>query len=75
MLGAQIAFCRLAATQLRPTDLWARIGGEEFAALLPNTNAEDGIRVAQRVRAAIEAAVSAIENHVIRTTVSAGVAS
>src|ERR1700693_2976158 len=28
------AFCRLASSQLRPNDLFGRIGGEEFAALL-----------------------------------------
>ncbi len=40
-------------TVLREMDLAARIGGEEFAVLLPSTNLPDGIRVAQRVRAAV----------------------
>jgi GGDEF domain-containing protein len=31
------AFSRLASAQLRPHDLFARIGGEEFVTLLPNT--------------------------------------
>jgi len=31
------AFSRLASAQPRPHDLFARIGGEEFVTLLPNT--------------------------------------
>jgi len=35
----------------RPYDLVARFGGEEFAVVLPETTREDGIRIAERVRA------------------------
>lgn len=35
---------------LRPTDVVARIGGDEFAVLLPATAREDAIRVLERVR-------------------------
>jgi diguanylate cyclase (GGDEF)-like protein len=70
-----IAFCRVAAAQLRPTDLFARVGGEEFVALLPETAAQDAFRLAERVRAAIEAASHTMDEYVVRMTVSAGVAS
>jgi diguanylate cyclase (GGDEF)-like protein len=70
-----IAFCRLASAQLRPNDLFGRLGGEEFVTLLPNTAAEDAIWLAERVRAAIEATSHSVEEHSIRITVSAGVAS
>jgi diguanylate cyclase (GGDEF)-like protein len=70
-----IAFCRLASAQLRPNDLFGRLGGEEFATLLPNTAAQDAIWLAERVRVAIEAASHTVEAHTIRVTVSAGVAS
>lgn len=36
-----IDFCYIAASQFRPTDLFARLGGEEFACLLPDTSAEN----------------------------------
>ena len=50
------AFCKVATTYLRPNDLFGRIGGEEFASQLPDTGLEDVVRLADRTRAAIEAA-------------------
>jgi diguanylate cyclase (GGDEF)-like protein len=70
-----VAFCRLASAQLRPTDLFARTGGDEFVTLLPNTAAEEALWLAERIRAAIEAASHAVEEHVVRMTVSVGIAS
>ena len=61
-------------THLRPNDLFGRIGGEEFASLLPDTGLEDAVWLADRVRAAIEAASYLAGEHSIRATVSVGVA-
>jgi diguanylate cyclase (GGDEF)-like protein len=69
------AFSRLASAQLRPYDLFARIGGEEFVTLLPHTAEQDALWLAERVRTAIEAASHPVDDHPIRVTVSAGVAS
>jgi diguanylate cyclase (GGDEF)-like protein len=55
---------------LRPVDSLARIGGEEFAVLLPETSQFDALLVAERMRAAISRPELAPG---VRVTVSAGV--
>lgn len=45
----------LAARVKRPTDLVARYGGEEFAVLLPDTDAEGALKLAEAMRQAIQA--------------------
>ncbi len=40
----------MATAARRPGDLVARIGGEEFAFLLPNTSLHDATTIAERVR-------------------------
>ena len=67
------AFCRLATSQLRPNDLFGRIGGEEFAALLPDTGRNDALWLAERVRGAFEASSHTIGQHALSSTVSVGV--
>lgn len=39
----------------RPSDLVARYGGEEFAAVLPETERDGGLEVAEKLRARVEA--------------------
>jgi diguanylate cyclase (GGDEF)-like protein len=68
------SFCRLAISHLRPNDLFGRIGGEEFAGLLPDTGKDDAIWLAERVRRTFEASSHPIGQHAIRSTVSVGVA-
>jgi diguanylate cyclase (GGDEF)-like protein len=68
------AFSRLATSHLRPNDLFGRIGGEEFASLLPDTGQDEAIWLAERVRRAFEASSLPIGQHAIRSTVSVGVA-
>ncbi|MBB5204325.1 diguanylate cyclase (GGDEF)-like protein [Inhella inkyongensis] len=45
----------LRGSMLRPADLAARYGGEEFACLLPETELDGALLVAERLRAAVEA--------------------
>ena len=44
----------LQETIVRPTDVIARYGGEEFTAILPDTNAEGAVVVAEKLRQAVE---------------------
>ncbi|MCS7304828.1 MAG: GGDEF domain-containing protein [Thermoguttaceae bacterium] len=63
----------LLQTAVREMDLVARIGGEEFAILLPSTNLPDAMRVAQRVRAAVvDSPLEVASDQRIRMTVSLG---
>ncbi|MFL6813146.1 MAG: diguanylate cyclase [Bradyrhizobium sp.] len=58
---------------LRISDLSGRIGGEEFAALLP-CSLEDGVLAAERVRGAFADSGIVVEDGPVDTTVSIGVA-
>jgi diguanylate cyclase (GGDEF)-like protein len=66
-------FATVVVNTLRISDLSGRIGGEEFAALLP-CSLEDGVIAAERVREAFADSGIAIEEGPVDTTVSIGVA-
>ena len=68
-----VAFCGSATAQLRANDLFGRIGGEEFASLLPNITLQDALWLAERIRLAVEAATHTVGENTIRATVSVGV--
>jgi diguanylate cyclase (GGDEF)-like protein len=46
---------RLIAEALRPGDVAARFGGDEFVVLLPHTDTREAREIAERIRAAVEA--------------------
>lgn len=60
--------------QIRNIDLAARYGGEEFAVILPNANAEEGVFIAERIRAAVRSEPVIVSNELVRLSVSIGVA-
>jgi diguanylate cyclase (GGDEF)-like protein len=67
---------RAIAAVTRVNETAARVGGEEFALLLPGSTGAAARDVAERVRRAIGGAVTRLEDgQVLRVTASAGVAS
>lgn len=66
---------RLFKASLRGQDLPARVGGEEFAAILPGADAEQARSVAERIRMAVQATPVLLEDaQVVHMTLSIGVA-
>lgn len=68
------AFCDTAAGMLRPTDLFGRTGGEEFACLMPGATQSEAIRVAERIRAGFAGRRIDVGAQTSASTVSIGVA-
>ncbi len=69
-----VTFCSISTAQLRPGDLFGRIGGEEFACLLVGASAADAVIVAERIRFAFEAAEHVSGQRSFGATVSVGLA-
>lgn len=60
---------------LRKSDVFARLGGEEFSALLPNTTELGALKVAENIRQEIEhMEYISSKNETIKFTISIGVA-
>jgi diguanylate cyclase (GGDEF)-like protein len=66
------AFCELVGTQVRPGDLFGRLGGEEFAYLMVNVSVTQALQAAELLRS--EFAALQFADLAIRPTVSVGVA-
>ncbi|MDB5363064.1 MAG: hypothetical protein JWO51_4361 [Rhodospirillales bacterium] len=65
---------RTSQNHIRVTDLLGRIGGEEFALLMPNTAVEGALHFAERLREAIGDEAADVEGTILRMTVSLGLA-
>lgn len=67
------AFAQVVTDSLRKTDRAGRLGGEEFAILLPGTHADAAQAFAERLRSSVETLPIAFENRTLCITVSIGV--
>lgn len=65
-------FAEVVNSVARRSDIIGRLGGEEFAMLLPSTNTTEAREFCERLHAAIGKAVLKHQNSVIRYTVSIG---
>jgi diguanylate cyclase (GGDEF)-like protein len=60
--------------EARATDVVARYGGEEFAVVMEQTDGPGGLRMAERMRQAVQSKVLQTELGTLRVTMSLGVA-
>lgn len=67
------ALAKICAATLRTSDMFARLGGEEFAAVLSGTPIDGAKHLAERLRLAVEAMVTPSSKGDIRYTISIGV--
>lgn len=58
---------------LRKVDIFGRFGGEEFVVFLPETQADEALLVAERIREAIATTPIYVDDQTIHITVSIGV--
>jgi diguanylate cyclase (GGDEF)-like protein len=67
------AFTKTVVDHKRPGDILGRLGGEEFALILPGTKLEFAIEIAERIRSLCENHKAFFNKKVLQTTVSIGV--
>lgn len=67
-------FAKLIVLKIRVHDSAARYGGEEFAVLLPETNAQGALVIAERLRKTIESSAFATKAATLHLTASIGLA-
>ena len=71
---ALIAIAKSIDLHIRETDYLARVGGEEFVVLLPETGLEEAKVVAEKLRKGVEACAFVYDGKPVPITISGGVA-
>ena len=66
-------FALTARQSVRASDLFGRLGGEEFAAILADTTRDKALAVAERIRASFAQAALEVDSRPVGATVSIGV--
>ncbi|MCB2154638.1 GGDEF domain-containing response regulator [bacterium] len=64
---------RMVLATARKTDAVGRLGGDEYAVLLPQTDLDGALRYAERIRRALAANLIRVESHEVSVTASVGV--
>lgn len=72
---AIVVLANVIARLIRTTDAAARFGGDEFVMLLSETDAEQTLRVAHRIRSAVERCTIEVGGRMVHLSVSVGTAS
>ena len=66
------SFSAIFRDSLRNVDIVCRYGGEEFVAILPDTDTQMAMDVAQRLRQNVEASILSVEGAELKYTISIG---
>jgi diguanylate cyclase (GGDEF)-like protein len=66
---------KVITTTLRDVDFVARLGGEEFVAVLPETRIDKAVEIAERVRTKVEETAASWRGELITVRLSAGISS
>ena len=66
-------FCEITTAALRPNDVFGRLGGEEFAVVLPGSSIEAAYARAERIRASFAESCQFVQGRQVNATVSGGV--
>ena len=69
-----VSIANACMANMRRSDVFGRLGGEEFALLLPETDAEEAREAAERIRRTIESTIVQVGGIEVRATVSMGAA-
>jgi diguanylate cyclase (GGDEF)-like protein/PAS domain S-box-containing protein len=69
-----VGFAETIAAAIRPSDVFARLGGEEFAVLLPETTLSEATEIAERLRMLVAARCVSTPQGELSITVSLGCA-
>lgn len=67
-------FCEITKTQLREIDLFGRLGGEEFAVVMPYTAEAEATAAMERVRFHLSQTPIMVAERTLKVTFSAGIA-
>jgi len=70
---ALIEFAHTCKNNLRDTDIFGRLGGEEFAASMPGVDLKHACQAAEKIRKLVEKLIINYKEQVIKLTVSIGV--
>jgi diguanylate cyclase (GGDEF)-like protein len=61
------------AATIRSRDILARFGGEEFTVALPNCSIDEAVKLAEKIRVAVEKSVIEVGEKTLKFTISIGV--
>jgi diguanylate cyclase (GGDEF)-like protein len=68
-----IQTAQVVSAQLRATDIFGRIGGDEFVIIMPGTNAQQAFPMAERIRAEVARRTLETAQHPVTVTISMGI--